>query len=73
VALRVSRYGDAVPAKAGDGERHLFSGSMADITADMRALRDIGVSSVDFGFPGTTVDATLKTMQQFKSEVLAKL
>ena len=38
VAFRVKRYGAAVPPKATDGERRLFSGSEADIIADFRAL-----------------------------------
>ena len=62
-----------VPAKAGDGERHLFSGSIADIVADMRAIRDLGVGSLDFGFAGGTVDEVLKSMQQFRGDVLAKV
>ncbi len=73
VALRVGRFGADVPAKAGDGERHLFSGSLADMTGDVRAVRDIGVGSIDFGFGGPTVEAALQQMQQFKSEVLAKV
>jgi alkanesulfonate monooxygenase SsuD/methylene tetrahydromethanopterin reductase-like flavin-dependent oxidoreductase (luciferase family) len=73
IALRVSRYGQGVPAKAGDGERHLFSGSVADIAADMRAVRGLGVGSLDFGFAGNSVDEVLGTMQQFRGDVLAKL
>jgi probable F420-dependent oxidoreductase len=73
IALRVSRYGKDVPAKAGDGERHLFSGGIADIVADMRAIRDLGVGSLDFGFAGGTVDEVLQSMQQFRRDVLAKV
>lgn len=73
IALRVSRYGEGVPAKAGDGERHLFSGSAGDIAGDLRTLRDIGVGSVDLGFPGTTAEAVLQNMQTFRSEILAKV
>ena len=36
VSYRVKRYGAAVPPKATDGERRLFSGSEADIIADFR-------------------------------------
>jgi probable F420-dependent oxidoreductase len=73
VALRVGRHGEGVPAKAGDGERHLFSGGPADIAADIRALRGLGVGSVDFNFGGATVEAALQQMQQFRADVLAKL
>ena len=62
-----------MPPKAGDGERRLFSGKPADIAADMRALREIGVGSLDFGFGGNTVDAMLVEMEQFKKEVLSLL
>ena len=44
LTYRVKRYGEAVPDKASDGERRLFSGSTSDIVADLRALRDLGVA-----------------------------
>ena len=68
---RARRYGESVPAKAGDGERRLFSGKPADIAADIRALREIGVGHLDFGFGGNTVDAMLVEMQQFRKDVLS--
>ena len=39
----------------------------------MRALREIGVGSLDFGFGGTTVEAMLAEMEQFKKVVLSLL
>ena len=39
----------------------------------MRALREIGVGSLDFGFGGETVEAMLGEMRQFKNEVLTLL
>jgi probable F420-dependent oxidoreductase len=71
VALRCTAYGEQVPAKAGDGERRLFAGKPNEIAADIRALRDAGVEHLDFGFGGTTVDAVLGEMQQFRKNVLA--
>src|SRR5215469_7554482 len=47
---RVKRYGDAVPEKASDGERRLFSGSSNDIIGDLWALRELGVTAVDIDF-----------------------
>ena len=47
-----------------------FSGKPADIAGDIKALRDIGVSHLDVGFGGTTVDAVLGEMQQFRKDVL---
>ncbi len=73
LAFRCTAHGEAAPAKAGDGERRLFSGKPAEIAADMRALRDMGVGSLDFGFAGTTVDAVLGEMEQFKREVMPLL
>ena len=70
LTLRVTGHGERVPAKAGDGERRLFSGKPAEIAADIRALRDIGVGHLDFGFEGATVDAMLGEMQKFRKDVL---
>jgi probable F420-dependent oxidoreductase len=70
LTLRVTAYGESVPAKADDGERRLFSGKPKDIAADIKALRDIGVGHLDFGFAGNTVDAMLAEMQKFRKEVL---
>src|SRR5215813_1557076 len=50
VSYRVKRYGAVVPPLASDGERRLFSGSDADIIADVRAMRDEGVTAIDFDF-----------------------
>ena len=71
LALRCTAYGESVPAKAGDGERRLFSGKPAEIAADIKALRDMGVGHLDIGFGGTTVEAMLAEMQKFRKDVLA--
>src|ERR1700758_1569810 len=47
LTYRVKRYGEAVPEKASDGERRLFSGNTADIIGDLKELRALGVSAVD--------------------------
>ena len=73
LAYRVHRHGTLAPAKADDGERHLFSGSAADIVADLRAMRELGVESLDFSFSGPTADAVLASMRQFHDEVVAKV
>ena len=70
---RVAQFGEALPKLAGDGERRLFSGGSAEMAGDLRALRDLGVSHVDFGFDGATADATLGAMQRFREEVLARV
>jgi len=48
----------------------LFAGTAALVAADIRALRDIGVGSLDFGFGGSTADEVLAGMQKFRAEVL---
>src|SRR6185503_21368587 len=62
VAFRVKRYGAAVPAKASDGERRLFSGSEADLIGDFRALKQLGISDIDIDFGRPTADAVLAEM-----------
>jgi probable F420-dependent oxidoreductase len=71
LAYRVARYGEDIPPQTNDGARRLFSGSPADIAADLREFRALGVASVDFGFGGTTADAMLTEMKRFRDEILA--
>ncbi len=73
VAYRVKRYGEAVPPVASDGERRLFSGSVADVVADLRALRDLGVSAIDVEVEGPDADATLANMRRFKDTIFARM
>jgi len=74
VSFRVKRYGAAVPPKATDGERRLFSGSEADIIADFRALKEIGVTAIDIDFGGRADSAaTLSEMRRFRSAVINKI
>src|SRR5713101_7388986 len=73
LAYRVKRYGDAVPEKASDGDRRLFSGSTADIVIDLRALRDLGVRAVDIDFERRDPAASIAEMRRFKEVVLARL
>ncbi|MCC6716638.1 MAG: TIGR03619 family F420-dependent LLM class oxidoreductase [Acetobacteraceae bacterium] len=61
------------PARASDGGAKLFNGPDATVIADIRALRDLGIASIDFGFPGTTAAEVLANMQRFRTEVLAKV
>jgi alkanesulfonate monooxygenase SsuD/methylene tetrahydromethanopterin reductase-like flavin-dependent oxidoreductase (luciferase family) len=73
VAFRVKRYGAAVPAKASDGERRLFSGSEADLIGDLRALRDMGVTAIDIDFGRPSADAVLGEMKRFRKAVIEKI
>jgi probable F420-dependent oxidoreductase len=73
LTYRVKRYGDAVPPTASDGNRRLFSGSDADLVADIRTLRDLGVTAVDFDFERPEADAVIAEMRSFRDRVLAKV
>jgi probable F420-dependent oxidoreductase len=73
VAYRVKRYGEAVQPVASDGDRRLFSGSTADVVADLRALRDLGVNAIDVEVEGPHADATLANMRRFKETIFAQL
>jgi len=73
LAYRVKRYGDAVPPLASDGNRRLFSGTDADLVADIRALRELGVTAIDFDFERPSADAVLAEMRAFRERVLAKI
>src|SRR5437763_2021301 len=73
LTYRVKRYGDAVPATASDGNRRLFSGSNGDLIGDIRALRELGVTAIDFDFERPDVEAVLADMRSFRERVLAKV
>jgi probable F420-dependent oxidoreductase len=73
VAFRVKRYGAAVPPAASDGQRRLFSGSEADITADFRALRDLGVTAIDIDFGRPDASAVIAEMRRFKQAVIDRI
>lgn len=73
LAYRVARHGEGVPAKASDGERRLFSGSAAEIAGDLRALGELGVTHVDFGFPGASAEEMLDAMKRFRDGVVSRV
>jgi probable F420-dependent oxidoreductase len=73
VALRIQAYGDALPARASDGERRLFAGTPAEIAADLRALRSLGVQAVDVDFRATEADAAIAELRRFRDEVIARV
>jgi probable F420-dependent oxidoreductase len=73
LAYRVKRYGKAVPEKASDGERRLFSGSTTDIVADLKALRTLGVSAIDIDFENPDAEASITEMRRFQEQVISRL
>src|SRR5216110_2013795 len=72
LAFRVTQRGKAMPERAYDGDRRLFSGDDAAIIADLRAIRDLGVTDLDFSFDGNTADEVLANMKRLRDDVLAK-
>ena len=73
LAYRITSWGRALPARADDGERRLFSGEISDVVADLRAFREFGVGHVDFNFVGDTAEAMIAEMRRFREDVLAKV
>jgi alkanesulfonate monooxygenase SsuD/methylene tetrahydromethanopterin reductase-like flavin-dependent oxidoreductase (luciferase family) len=73
LTYRVKRYGDAVPAKASDGERQLFSGTNSDIITDLQALRDLGVNAIDIDFERSNPEESVAEMRRFKEQVISRL
>jgi probable F420-dependent oxidoreductase len=73
LTYRVKRYGEAVPARASDGERRLFSGSTTDIVADLRAFRDLGVGAIDIDFERSDLEDSVAEMRRFKEQVISRL
>ncbi len=73
VSFRVKRYGATVPTKANNGERRLFSGSEADLIADFRALKKMGIGAIDIDFGRPTADAMLAEMKRFRAAVIEKI
>ena len=73
LTYRVKRYGEAVPDKASDGERRLFSGGILDSVADLKALREIGVAAVDIDFERPDAEASIAEMRRFHEQVVARL
>jgi probable F420-dependent oxidoreductase len=73
LTYRVKQYGKAVPEKASDGERRLFSGSTDDIAADLRALRDLGVAALDIDFERADPEASIVEMRRFQEQVICRL
>ncbi|HEX5325579.1 MAG TPA: hypothetical protein VFW75_02825, partial [Acetobacteraceae bacterium] len=73
VVYRVKRIGAALPARASDGERRLFSGSDAEIVADLRAMREIGVTGVDFDIERPEPEASVAELRRLQDAVIARV
>lgn len=52
-----------------DTPRRMFSGSPADMAADIAALKDVGVSHINLTFGGETTAEMIHVMQRFQEDV----
>jgi hypothetical protein len=73
LTYRVKHYGEAMPDKASDGERRLFSGSTIDIVDDLKALRELGVAAIDIDFERPDAETSIAEMRSFHERVIARL
>ncbi len=72
VTYRVKRHGQPAPA-ATDGNRKLFTGSVANTIEDIAAVKAIGVTALDFDFEGRDAVKSTTDMKKFRDEVLSRL
>ncbi|MGH7095857.1 MAG: LLM class F420-dependent oxidoreductase [Stellaceae bacterium] len=73
LAYRVTQRGPAVPERADNGDRRLFSGNNAALVTDLREIRDLGVVAVDFNFDGANAAEVIANMRRLREDVLAKV
>jgi probable F420-dependent oxidoreductase len=72
VVYRVKRHGQPAPA-ATDGNRKLFTGSVANTIEDIAAVKEIGVTAIDFDFEGRDAAKSAADMKKFHTEVLSRI
>jgi probable F420-dependent oxidoreductase len=72
VVYRVKRHGQPAPA-ATDGNRKLFTGTVANTIEDIAAVREIGVIAIDFDFEGREAEKSAADMKKFHDEVLRRI
>ncbi len=72
IVYRVKRHGQPAPA-ATDGNRKLFTGTVANTIEDITAVRQIGVTAIDFDFEGRDAAKSAADMKKFHHEVLSRI
>jgi probable F420-dependent oxidoreductase len=72
VVYRVKRHAVPMPP-ASDGNRRLFSGSIAEVIEDVRALRVLGVTGLDFDFEQENADGVVDGMRKFRDGVAGRV
>jgi probable F420-dependent oxidoreductase len=72
VVYRIKRHGHEAPP-ATDGNRRLFTNGIENVIADIHAVRDVGVTALDFDFEGRDAVRAQAEMRRFRTEVLDRL
>ncbi|HET6608695.1 MAG TPA: TIGR03619 family F420-dependent LLM class oxidoreductase [Rhodopila sp.] len=72
IVYRVKRHGIPAPL-ASDGNRKLFTGTVANTIEDIAALKEIGVTGIDFDFEGREAEKSAVDMKKFHNEVLSRI
>ncbi len=72
VVYRVKRFAYAAPP-ATDGNRRLFTGTLADTISDAKALKAMGVTAIDFDFEGHDAEKSIAAMKSFRGDVMDKI
>ncbi|HSA81172.1 MAG TPA: TIGR03619 family F420-dependent LLM class oxidoreductase [Geminicoccaceae bacterium] len=70
LAFYAGWFDEAKPvARLEDGERHILTGSPADIAEDIAALGELGVTNLVLNFQRDTLERSLASMQHFADEI----
>ncbi len=72
VVYRVKHHGKEAPP-ASDGNRRLFTNGIDNVLADLRALREAGVTAIDFDFEGRDAVRAEAEMRRFRAEVMDRI
>ena len=72
VVYRVKRFAIAAPP-ATNGNRRLFTGTLQDTIDDTKALRDMGVTAIDYDFEGREAEKSIAAMKAFRTDVMDRL
>lgn len=72
VVYRVKRFAHEAPP-ATDGNRRLFTGTLADTISDAKALKAMGVTAIDFDFEGHDAEKSIAAMKSFRGDVMDKI
>lgn len=72
IVYRVKRHGQPAPP-ATDGCRKLFTGTVANTIEDIAAVKQQGVTALDFDFEGRDATKSASDMKKFRDEVLSRI